>query len=508
MRKKKLLYNTIISFTNQIITIICGFILPRAFLNTYGSEVNGLVSSITQFLGVIAFMQLGVGAVVQSSLYKPLSDKNNDEISKIYISAQKFFRIIASIFLIYTIILTIIYPNIINNSFNFSFTASLILIISFSSFAQYFFGLTNQLLLNADQKSYIPLIIDGVTLIGNTIFSVLLMKYKVSIQAVKLSTTLIYLLRPILMNIYVKKKYIINKKVSINEEPIKQKWNGFTQHLASSVMDNTDIIILTIFATLKDVSIYYIYHMVVNGVRQLITSLTTGIQSFFGNVIAQNESQNLKTKFNYLELLIHVAITYLFTCTLILIVPFVSVYTNGINDVNYNTPLFAVILTFSQAIYCYRLIYYVIIKAAGHYRQTQNSAIIEMSINIIISIILVIKYGLIGVAIGTLIANLYRLIYFIIYLSKKILHLNIKTTAFRLAGDIISIIICYVSTLKMVVLVDYTYKSWIIMGVKVAITSLFIIITINCLFNLKILRKVFKKILLKIKKRNNNTMKM
>lgn len=75
MRKKKLLYNTITSFANQFITIICGFILPRLLLTTYGSEVNGLVSSITQFLSVISFMQLGVGAVIQSTLYEPLAKK-------------------------------------------------------------------------------------------------------------------------------------------------------------------------------------------------------------------------------------------------------------------------------------------------------------------------------------------------------------------------------------------------------------------------------------------------
>ena len=63
-RKTKLLLNTSTSFIYQLTVIACGFILPKLFLTYYGSEVNGLVSSITQFLGFIALCECGVGAVV------------------------------------------------------------------------------------------------------------------------------------------------------------------------------------------------------------------------------------------------------------------------------------------------------------------------------------------------------------------------------------------------------------------------------------------------------------
>ena len=75
-RSSKLALNTVISLLNQLVVIVCGFILPRMFLVSYGSAVNGLQSSISQFLGFIALGELGVGAVVQSALYKPLAQKN------------------------------------------------------------------------------------------------------------------------------------------------------------------------------------------------------------------------------------------------------------------------------------------------------------------------------------------------------------------------------------------------------------------------------------------------
>ena len=66
--------------------------------NVFGSEVNGLVNSIAQFLGVISFLELGVGAVVQFALYKPLAEKNQEDVSKIISSANKGFRYLLRMF--------------------------------------------------------------------------------------------------------------------------------------------------------------------------------------------------------------------------------------------------------------------------------------------------------------------------------------------------------------------------------------------------------------------------
>ena len=91
MREKKLVANTGTSLLLQICTIICGFILPRMILGAFGSSVNGMVNSISQFLGVIGFLELGVGSVIQSSLYKPLAEKDDESVSKIVVSGQKVF---------------------------------------------------------------------------------------------------------------------------------------------------------------------------------------------------------------------------------------------------------------------------------------------------------------------------------------------------------------------------------------------------------------------------------
>lgn len=142
-------------------------------MSHFGSDVNGLVYSVTQFLSLINLLDMGVGSVVRSALYKPLAEHNDVEASKVLTSAQRFFSKIGLIFLIYVAVLLIAYPITIND-FGFIYTASLIGAVAINSFFQYYFGVVNRLLLQADQRSYIVSLLKIITCILNTISCILL----------------------------------------------------------------------------------------------------------------------------------------------------------------------------------------------------------------------------------------------------------------------------------------------------------------------------------------------
>lgn len=72
------------------------------------------------------------------------------------------------------------------------YTALLIAAICISSFAQYYFGIVNSLLLNADQRGYIQYVAQIITLILNTFACYIIIKLGASIQIVKLTTSLIF----------------------------------------------------------------------------------------------------------------------------------------------------------------------------------------------------------------------------------------------------------------------------------------------------------------------------
>ena len=481
MRKKKLIYNTVSSLIYQIVTIVCGFILPRVILNYYGSEVNGVVNSITQFLQIIAFLDLGIGAVVKTSLYKPLADGDNKQISMIYCSADKFFKNLARILVIYIIILMIIYPNFIDVNFGIVYTITLIIAIGISYFAQYYFGVVNGLLLTANQQGYIQYIVQTVTLIINTIACVILIKIGVSIQIVKFTTAFIYLIRPLVLKIYVERKYNINKKIKYDKEPIKQKWNGVAQHITAVVIDGTDSIVLTIFSSLINVSIYGTYNLVVWGVKQIFMSLTNGIQSLIGELWAKEEFEELNKFYSWVEWIIHMGTVYVFACTVCLIVPFIQVYTRGITDANYIQPFFAFMLVIANGIHCLRIPYVLIILAVGHYKETQTNYIITAMLNIVVSVVLVIKYGLIGVTIGTFISMFYQTVWMACYVSDNIIKSSKRNFVKLFFVDVLIFLLVFITN-PYKYIHNLNYFIWLLMAIKVALIALFILIIVNLIF--------------------------
>lgn len=478
MRKKLLAKNTVASLLSQITALVCGFILPRLFLEYFGSEVNGLVNSITQFLGVISFLELGVGAVVQSSLYQPLANEDKPQISKVMVSADRFFRRLAQILLVYVLLLVAVYPLIANQSFGYLYTATLIAAISISSFAQYYFGIVNSLLLNADQRGYIQYNAQTITVVLNTVVCVFMIKLGGSVQLVKLTTSLIYLARPLALRIYVNRRYQIDWKIQYDGEPIQQKWNGVAQHIAAVVLDGTDTIVLTLLSSLSNVSVYSVYFMVIRGVKTLFLSMTNGIQSLLGELWARQELDELKKTFGWTEWCVHTGTTFVFSCTAALIVPFVRVYTAGINDANYIQPTFAMLLTLAHAMHCLRLPYNIMVLAAGHYKQTQRNYIVAAVINIVISVLTVKAWGLIGIAIGTLAAMVYQTVWLAAYDSRHFVFWPMKVVVKQFVVDSVTAI-CIVMLSGMLTMRSVSYLSWIILAIVTALLAIIITACLN-----------------------------
>lgn len=499
-RNKKLYLNMTTAFISQVVVLICGFILPRYILGVFGSEVNGLVTSITRFLSIISFLELGVGPVIQSNLYKPLAKNDQEQISRILVSTKKFYRKIAYIFLTYIFILFFAYPAF-NTEFDYWFTASLLLIISISSFVQYYFGLTYQVFLNADQKVYLGQVSQIITVVLNTVICIVLIKLGCSIHTVKLFSAVIYVIRPFFLALYVKKRYSIDWKIKYDKEPIKQKWNGFAQHLAAVVCGEIDIILLTFFATYQAVSIYSTYFLVINGVATVIFTFVSGIEAYWGNMLAKGEQESLQKSFRNVETLIHLFVIFIFSCTAFLVEPFIRVYVNGISDAAmYSIPIFGIMLSLAYACQCLRVPYFRMIKAAGHYKETQSGAFISMGLNIVISILLVIAMDnkLLGVAIGTIIAMLYHTIYFAWYLKKNILNRSVDHFVKHMLIDMGIFIAIYFAT-RFITLGEVSYTSWLLMALKVSGIALGITLVINLIFYFSQIKSMLIKVILKLK---------
>lgn len=502
MKNNKLQINIVSSVAVQVVSIVCAFILPRLILVSFGSNYNGIINSVNQFLSCVTLLRAGIGGVTRAALYKPLAEKNNKKVSAIIRATEIFMRKIALIFVLFLLIFAAVYPLFVKEQFDWFFTASLVVVLGISTVSQYFFGITYQMLLQADQKLYVYNFVQIIGTIANTIAAVILINAGCEIRIVKLASAVVFGITPIALFYYVKRNYKLDRNIAPDNSTIKQRWDAFAHQVAAFVNTNTDLMVLTVFSNLYQVSVYSVYNLVISGVKQLVTTCSSAIEAMLGDTIAKESTVQLNAKVNAYEWVLNVISCIALICSAMLIVPFVMIYTQGVSDTNYEQPIFAYLLCFATFMSCIRLPYQNLVEASGHFKETRNGAIGEAIINIVVSVIFVKKWGCVGVAIGTIVAMTVRTIQYAEYASKFILFRSSKIYLKRFIVSFISIAVTmtmfYVFNLGDVLVKATTYTEWILHAIVVFLVVSIVVVLINAIFYNTETRKGIKILLKRI----------
>ena len=274
-RSKKATLNTAFGFIEELVSLVTAFVLPRLILTAFGSKYNGLATSISQFLACAVLLRAGIGGATRVALYKPLAENDHGRFCAIVRATDLFMKKIGLVLLGAIILFAAVYPLFVHNEFGWGFTASLFFIIGLGSFAESFFGITYLIVLQADQQLWIFTAFRCLCIILRTVFGAALILGGFSLHAVKLSTTAIYVVYPIVLGMYVRRRYRIDLSVKPDFSAIAQRWDAFWHQVALFVMNNTDVVVLTLFSSMLEVSVYSVYVLVFHGLQKTIASFTT-----------------------------------------------------------------------------------------------------------------------------------------------------------------------------------------------------------------------------------------
>ena len=326
---------------------------------------------------------------------------------------------------------------------------------------RFMFSLTLRTLLSADKKIYITSITQSIILILGIILAALSVKIYPSVHILKFLTGKLYILQPITYRHFAKKYYNINKSAKKDKSLLKSRWDGFAINVAAFIHNSTDIAILTFFTNLITVSIYSVYALVSTGLKTIINAILSSLNPTIGHAYAKKDWLELNKKMDIYEYVSFMLISFCFSLAILLTVPFIMIYTKGINDANYYQPAFAVLLLISEALYLVKFPHLNLAYSANKFKQIAPSGFIEAGINIIISLILVPAFGIIGVAIGTVTAMAYRMAYHV-WFTKKIIKTRKQTIFYKkLSLFTITSIIGILTSSVIVPPVEYTVISWI-----------------------------------------------
>jgi O-antigen/teichoic acid export membrane protein len=423
----RLVRNSFFSFIQQVITIICGLIISRALLLSFGSRINGLYASINQFLSIITLLEGGINTVARVSLYKPIADDDADMINATYASISLYYTRLAFFFFVYLIILSLIYPIFEKSGYDYMFVASLVFVVGLSSVFEYLWGQTNQIVLFVSQKGYIYSIIQIIFYIIRTLVAILLIKTGFSIHIVRMGCTLVYIIRPLFLSLYVKNKYDIRKTKKTHNIMSNMKRAALTRQISQYIHTSTDILVLTVFSYSEIISVYAVYQYIIHCMSVLISAVFNNSEASLGEAFSKDSIIEIHQKVSVLDLMYKLVAGCVFLPCIIVVPLFVRLYTRGVNDANYTQPLFSYIVLMAEMIYCLGLLYQNLYIGAGMIKETQYIAVTEAVINIVLSIILVVKYEIVGVAIGTLLSIIVKSVLDIIFVNKEIMPIKIQS---------------------------------------------------------------------------------
>ncbi|MBW9148513.1 hypothetical protein K2F40_05935 [Clostridium sp. CM028] len=495
-RTKKFFYNSISTAFYQVVLMIAGFITPFIMLKFYGSEINGLVSSINQFIVYFNLVEAGLSGAAIYALYKPLADGDNKAINGVVSAAKKFYTQSGYIFISLTIGLAVIYPMFVNsNAVTPLNVGILVLILGVNGSLEFFTLSKYRVLLSADQRTYVVSLASIVHIIFNTLIIVVLANQRVDIVVLRFAALFSIFLRSFILMFYVKAKYkFINYKEEPNFAALNKRWDALYLQILGAMQIGAPVIILTIVTkNLKLVSVYTIFNMVLAGLNGILNIFISGLSASFGDVIARGEERTLQKVYGEFEFCYYSLITVIYSTAFITIMPFIRIYTSGVTDSNYDLPLIGFLFVLNGLLYNIKTPQGMLVISAGMFKETKLQTTIQGAIAVIIGIILVPFLGIAGVLIGSILSNIYRDVDLLFFIPRNVTKLPIRETAYRIIRIFVCTVVIWLPFL-FIKLNPFSYISWFATATVIAIYACLVVALTGFIFERHALMSISKRI--------------
>lgn len=414
MRTKNSIQNIFTGIILQVVTIALGFFSRKIFINYIGLDylgINGLLTSVLSMLGLV---ELGVGGAIYYSLYKPLADKDEDQVYAIMNLYSKLYKYIGIAVALIGISVMPFLKYIVNTDIALSYVNTVYIIFIIDSFISYFLAYRRNIL-SADQKNYV---INKVTMyfsVLTTFVQIMIIVYTknyilylwVKVFSGFVQNLIIYFITnkkyPYLKG---KKKVVLNEKTK--KEIIKNAKALFIINIACYCVFSTDNILISIFANITYVGVYSNYNLILTMVNQFIGQFFNGIKASFGNFMVEEKKEDIYKLFRKINFFNFFIVSFSSVSLVVLTNLFIELWV-GIESV---WPiLILIILVFNMYSRLMLSSVGIVKDAAGLYSPYpffKYWAFIEGIINLVVSVFLAktLNWGIYGVFVGTSVSTI------------------------------------------------------------------------------------------------------
>ena len=413
--------NLVSSLVYQIVLISLSFILPRLYLENFGSEVNGVLSTIKQVFTYMCLLEAGVGLATTQALYKRIGEKDYKSANEVLSATNSYYVRTGIIYLAIVLAVAVVYAYVIPTSIDSNVLFLIIILTALPALFSYFVQAKYRILMEVDGRKYVINNSETILQLASNAGKILVLVLTDSLILIQLIYCIMSLVQLAFLYFYAKRRYKwLDLKVKPDFDAVSQKNSVLVHQLSGMVFNNTDVILISVLCDFKAVSIYAIYNIFFSQVQNFITSIVSSFTFALGQMF-HTDREKFDKLFNVYETFYVMATSIIYTLMAVFLLPLIQIYTSGINDAQYTNPLLVLLFVTMNLIANSKIPANSIVEFSGDFEKTRPYAIWEMIINITVSIVAILYMGICGAILGTIAALVYRGIMTIYYSNKKVL---------------------------------------------------------------------------------------
>lgn len=412
----------------QFVLISLSFLLPRLYLENFGSEVNGVLSTIKQIFAYMVLLEAGVGLATTQALYQRIGRKDYKSANEVLAATHSYYKKTGIVYLVIVLAIAGVYAYLIPTSIPSHELFFIILLNAIPSLFSYFVQAKYRILMEVDGRKYVINNSETVLQLLSNAGKVLVLILTDSLILIQLVYCVIAVCQLAFLYVYAKRRYRwIDLKAKPDFGAISQKNSVLVHQLSGMVFNNTDIVLISMICDFKAVSVYSIYNIFFSQMQNFITSVVSGFNFALGQLF-HTDRKKFDRVFEVYETLYVMATFIVYTLMAVFLLPLIQIYTGGIEDAEYTNVLLVFLFVLMNLLANGKLPSNSVIEYSGSFEKTRSHAIWEMVINLSVSIVAILWIGICGAILGTIAALIFRSICMIGFANKKVLERSVFCT--------------------------------------------------------------------------------
>lgn len=413
-RTKNSTLNVLTSFCGQILLILLRFATRTVFIATLGKTYLGINGYFSDIINMLSLTELGFDTAINFKLYKPLAEHDEKRVRVLMNFYKMAYRGVGMAILGIGLLLIPLLPYLIQDYstlVDIGINGTLVFILFLlQSVSSYLFFAYRAAIMQANQKKYILDIADYSVIILTNLVQILVLIFLRNFIVYTIVVIVFNVLQNLLNAIITQKyypEYFIKERDKLSREEVRDLFKDcgalFIYKINGTVLKASDNIVLGAFAGLTVVGLYSNYLMIYTSLRSFLIRFYTAVKASTGNLFA---TEGAEKKYRFFETMNYITIILYGTAAVGVSVcanEFIQIWVG----VEYVIPQpFPILIGIEILISGLKQNLSQIRTVTGAFRQMWYRPLIGVIINIVVSIALVQVWGIYGVIVGTIVADL------------------------------------------------------------------------------------------------------